>query len=127
MILIILIIIGLFCFVCKELFLFMYGGEMIIIVIVVVVINGKFVVVDMVIYIFLLVVLFLSVVVIVIVSVVVVLVIYNVCLCVVEYVEEDIKVDYEFECVYEEDGGSESEFIDDEVDEEEDGKDIVCF
>lgn len=113
----IFIVMGFFCFVRKELFFFEYGGEMIIIVIVVVVINGKFVVVDILVYFFLLVVLFFSVVVMVIVSVVVVLVIYNVCICVVEYVEEDIKVDYEFECVYEEDVGSESEYIDDEVEE----------
>ena len=34
-----------------------------------------------------------------------------------EHVEEDIKVDYESECVYEEDEGSESEFTDEEEEE----------
>ena len=43
--------------------------------------------------------------------------IHNVCSCAVEHVEEDIKVDYESESVYEEDAGSESEFTDDEVEE----------
>jgi len=43
--------------------------------------------------------------------------IHNVCTCAVEHVEEDIKVDYESECVYEEDAGSESEYTDDEVEE----------
>ena len=43
--------------------------------------------------------------------------IHNVCTCAVEHVEEDIKVDYESECVYEEDAGSESEYTDDEIEE----------
>ena len=42
--------------------------------------------------------------------------IHNVCACAVEHVEEDVKVDYESECVHEEDGESESEFTDDEAD-----------
>ena len=40
--------------------------------------------------------------------------IHNACSCAVEHLEEDIKVDYEPECVYEEDEESESEFTDDE-------------
>lgn len=44
--------------------------------------------------------------------------IHNVCSCAVEHVEEDIKVDYESECVYE-DAGSESELTDDDIDEDE--------
>ena len=40
--------------------------------------------------------------------------IHNACSCAVEHLEEDIKVDYESECVYEEDEASESEFTDDE-------------
>ena len=43
--------------------------------------------------------------------------IHNVCSCAVEHVEEDIKVDYESEFVYEEeDVGSDSDFDDDEYD-----------
>ena len=40
--------------------------------------------------------------------------IHNVCACAVEHVEEDIKVDYESECVYEEDEESESDLTDEE-------------
>lgn len=40
--------------------------------------------------------------------------IHNVCTCAVEHVEEDIKVDYESECVYEESEESENELTDNE-------------
>ena len=52
--------------------------------------------------------------------------IHNVCTCAVEHVKEDIKVDYESECVYEEDAGSESEFTDDEVEEGTQRKETPC-
>ena len=52
--------------------------------------------------------------------------IHNVCACAVEHVEEDIKVDYESECVYEEDAGSESELTDDEVEEGDQRKETPC-
>ena len=40
--------------------------------------------------------------------------IHNVCACAVERLEEDIKMNYESECVYEENDDSESDFTDDE-------------
>lgn len=46
-------------------------------------------------------------------------VIHNACACAVERVEEDIKMNYESECVYEESDDSESDFTDDEETEDQ--------
>ena len=120
------IITGSSCSVRKEPSSSTHGGEMITTATAAVAINGKSAVADMATHTFLSAASLSSAAATATASAAAASVIHNVCSCAVEHVEEDIKVDYESECVYEEDGGSESEFTDDEVDEEEDGKDTAC-
>ena len=120
------IITGSSCSVRKEPCSSTHGGEMITTATAAVAINGKSAVADMATHTFLSAASLSSAAATATASAAAASVIHNVCSCAVEHVEEDIKVDYESECVYEEDGGSESEFTDDEVDEEEDGKDTAC-